>query len=218
MRILAIDTTAGFGSIAAVENGATVAESLLHSPEGFSPSLFGHLRALLDRAGWELDSVDCFAAAAGPGSFTGVRVGLAAAKGLAEALGKRAAAVSNLKAVASFGEGPLRAAVLDARRGQIYGAVYGQALEIVAPEAVARFPDWLAALPGGDIEFLSTDFAPFRPALAGTRFEQARVVDVPRALAAAVGRIVEMRGCEDAAAIDANYVRRSDAELFWRDK
>ncbi len=218
MRILAIDTTATFGSIAAVENGAVVAESLLHSPEGFSSSLFGHMRALLDRAGWKLDSIDCFAAAAGPGSFTGVRVGMAAAKGLAEALGKRAAAVSNLQAVASFGEGPLRAAVLDARRGQVYGAVYDSSLKLVTPEVVARFPEWLATLPDGDIQFLSTDFSPFRPALAGTRFERAQVLDVPRALAAAVGKIAESRGCADAAAIDANYVRRSDAELFWRDK
>jgi len=218
MRILAIDTTAEFGSIAAVEGGRAVAELLLRSPEGFSSTLFTHVRALLERACWELDSVDCFAAAAGPGSFTGVRVGLAAAKGLAEALGKSATGVSNLQAVASFGEAPLRAAVLDARRGQIYGAVYDAGLNAVSPEVVARFPEWLKTLPGGDIEFLSTDFAPFEQALAGTRFEHARITNVPRALAAAVGRIAEARGCADPAVIDANYVRRSDAELFWRDR
>ncbi len=71
--------------------------------------------------------VDCFAAASGPGSFTGVRVGLACVKGLAEALGKPAVAVSNLRAIASFGTAPWRAVVLDARRGEIYGAVYDAA-------------------------------------------------------------------------------------------
>jgi tRNA threonylcarbamoyladenosine biosynthesis protein TsaB len=142
-----------------------------------------------------------------------VRVGLAAVKGFAEALGKAAAGVSNLRAVASFGTAPLRAAVLDARRGQVYGALYDSALEPVMPEVVARFPDWLAALPEGDLEFLSTDLLPFRAALAG---RPAR--EVPRALAAAVGRIAARSREQDPAALDANYVRRSDAELFWKDR
>ncbi len=217
-RILAIDTTAEFGSLAAAEDGESVAELLLHSPQGFSQTLFEHLRALLDRAGWSVGDVDCFAVAAGPGSFTGVRVGIAAAKGLAESLGKRVVAVSNLEAVASFGTAPLRAAVLDARRGQVYGAVYDASLHVVSPEVVARFPEWLATLPEGEVEFLSTDFSPFRAALAGTRFEAARVTEVPRELARAVARIAASRECVDPAAIDANYVRRSDAELFWKDR
>jgi tRNA threonylcarbamoyladenosine biosynthesis protein TsaB len=208
MRILAIDTTAEFGSVAAAEDGAVVAELLLHSPEGFSRTVFEHVRAVLDRAGWSAGDVDCFAAAAGPGSFTGVRVGLAAAKGLAEALGKRAAAVSTLEAVASFGTAERRAALLDARRGQIYGAVYPGGSEVVAP-----LPEWLASLPPGEIEFLSTGFAPFRDALAGRW-----MTEVPRALAGAVARIAAARTPVDPAAIDANYVRRSDAELFWRDR
>ncbi len=217
-RILAIDTTAEFGSIAAAENGEVRAELLLHSPEGFSRTLFQHLRTLLDRAGWSVGDVDCFAAASGPGSFTGVRVGLAAVKGLAEATGKRVVAVSNLQAVASFGTAALRAVVLDARRGQIYGAVYDASLRQVAPEVVTRFPEWLASLPEGDLEFVSTDFTPFRPALAGTRFENARVTEAPRALAGAIARIAANREPADPAAIDANYVRRSDAELFWKDR
>ncbi len=217
-RILAIDTTAEFGSLAAAENGDIVAELLLHSPQGFSQTLFEHLRALLGRAGWRVEDVDCFAVAAGPGSFTGVRVGIAAAKGLAESLGKRVAAVSNLEAVASYGAAPLRAAVLDARRGQVYGAVYDASLRVVSPEVVARFPEWLATLPAGEVEFLSTDFSPFRAALAGTRFEAARVTEVPRGLARAVARIAAGREHVDPAAIDANYVRRSDAELFWKDR
>ena len=70
-----------------------------------------------------LEEIDCFAAASGPGSFTGVRVGLAAVKGLAEALGKPAVGISNLRALSLFGKAALRAVVLDARRGEVYGAV-----------------------------------------------------------------------------------------------
>jgi tRNA threonylcarbamoyladenosine biosynthesis protein TsaB len=91
----------------------------------------------------------------------------------------------------------------------------------VLPEVVAKFPDWLATLPDGELEFLSTDFAPFRPALAGTRFDSAPARDVSRALAPAVGRIAAARlksgAPGDPAALDANYVRRSDAELFWKE-
>ena len=193
----------------------------MHAPEGFGKVLYGHLASLLHATGWTLDEIDCFAAAAGPGSFTGVRVGLAAVKGLAEAAGKPAIAVSNLEAVAWFGVTPLRAAVLDARRGQVYCAVYNAKLEVVSPEIVTAFPNWLAALPDGDIEFLSTEFGPFRPGLAGSRFENAVARDVPRTLGGAIGRIAAARYhaglAQDPAALDANYVRRSDAELFWRE-
>jgi tRNA threonylcarbamoyladenosine biosynthesis protein TsaB len=82
-------------------------------------------------------------------SLTGVRVGLAAAKGLAEAAGKRVVAISNLRALAFFGSAPSRATVIDARRGEVYAAVYNSRLELVMPEAVLRLEDWLPTLPKG---------------------------------------------------------------------
>lgn len=217
-RILALDTTTEFGSLALLEGMDTVEEVWLHSPEGFAHVLYPELERLLSRRGWELESVDLFAAAAGPGSFTGIRVGLAAVKGLAEVLKKPVAGVSNLQAVASFGSGPLRAAVLDARRGEIYGALYSASLELVSPEVVMPFRAWLERLPAAGIEFVSTDFTPFQAALAGTPFESAPIRLAPRALAAAVGRIAAERWkrgqWQDPAELDANYVRRSDAEIF----
>jgi len=215
-RILALDTTAHFGSIALAEDGHVIEEVLLHAPEGFGGTLFPHIEKLLARHEWPLDSIDCFAAASGPGSFTGVRIGLTAVKGLAEALGKPVAAVSNLLALAACGCSKLRAAVIDARRGEVYGAVYDAGLREVSPEVVAKFPAWLAQIPDGEIEFLSPDFTPFRPALAGTRFEGARVVE-RRALAGAVAKLAPGKATDPAAA-DANYVRRSDAELLWKDR
>jgi tRNA threonylcarbamoyladenosine biosynthesis protein TsaB len=219
-RILALDTTHEYGSLALAEGGRVVAEALLHSNEGFSRVLFGELRALLERNGWELADIDCFAAAAGPGSFTGVRVGLAAAKGLSEALGKPVVAVSNLQALAWYGEAALRAAVMDARREQVYGALYTAELELMGAEVVAAFPEWMATLPEGGFEFVCQDEAWLRALLAGTRFEQAVVREAPRGLAGAIARIASARLeaglAQDPAEADANYVRRSDAELFWR--
>jgi tRNA threonylcarbamoyladenosine biosynthesis protein TsaB len=142
-------------------------------------------------------------------------------KGLAEATGKPAIGISNLRALASFGSAPLRAAVLDARRGEIYGAVYDCEGKVVAPEVVTKVDTWLQNLPEGNLEFVSADFPSMRDALAGTRFEGANVVNAPRELAGAIARIAAglfARGeAQDPAALDANYVRRSDAELFWKE-
>ncbi len=199
--ILAIDTTSEFGSIALTEANVVVEEIALHAPEGFGHVLFGHIEELLERNGITVYQMECFAAASGPGSFTGVRVGLTAAKGLAEATGKRMVAVSNLRALASFGTAPLRATAIDARRGEIYGAVYNSQLELVMPEVVTKLDSWLATLPHGS-ELISS-------------------ITTPRALAAAIGHIAwdefTLGRSSDPAEIDANYVRRSDAELFWKE-
>lgn len=193
----------------------------MHAPDGFAHVIYGCLDALLKRHGVPLDAIDCFASASGPGSFTGVRVGLACVKGLAEACAKPAIAVSNLEAVASFGCAPLRAAVLDARRGEVYAAVYDAGGHPVAPETVTKFAPWLQTLPEHELEFISTDFTAFCDGFAGTRFEHARRVVAPRALAAAVARIACARflsgDASDPAVLDANYIRRSDAELLWKE-
>ena len=219
--ILSIDTTHEFGSIALIEQGKLIEETLLHAPDGFGHVLFDHLQRLFDRHGRRVNDVACFAAASGPGSFTGVRIGLACVKGLAEATGRKVVTVSNLEAMARFGSTPQRAAVLDARRGEVYGAVFDAEGRALREPVVARFPAWLEALPDGDVEFVSSDFNAFRPALDNTRFQNAKITIVPRALAAAIGSIAYQRFraglARDPAEIDADYVRRSDAELFWKE-
>jgi tRNA threonylcarbamoyladenosine biosynthesis protein TsaB len=153
--------------------------------------------------------IDLFASASGPGSFTGVRVGLTAIKGLAEATGRKAIAISNLQTIASFGSARLRAVAIDARRGEIFGAVYDDQLRIVCPEVVTKFESWLAAVQG-EAEFITNGYeAPFPRA----------ATQAPRRLAGAIGKIAAERigQAQDPAAIDANYVRRSDAELYWKE-
>lgn len=214
--ILSIDTTSEFGSIALTGGERVIEELSLHSPDGFGHVLYGHLEELLARHAVNVGDVECFAAASGPGSFTGVRVGLTAVKGLAEATGKRLVAVSNLRALAWFGSAPLRATVLDARRGEVYAAVYNDRLETIMPEAVLKYEAWLKTLPPRGFELISSDFSPFHSHIDAT----IPTVTAPRALAGVIGRIAWSefrcgRAC-DPAEIDANYVRRSDAELFWK--
>jgi len=198
LKILAIDTTSEQGSIAITEGDLVVEEVALESGDGFSQVLFGAIENLLERNGMRLADMDGFASASGPGTFTGVRVGLTAIKGLAEALGRKVIAVSNLKAIALAGIGELRAPVLDARRGDIYGAVYNSALEMNQDEVVMKYDAWIALLPAG-----------------------AEILHGKGLLAGAIGRIAAREFAAgravDPALPDANYVRRADAEMAWKD-
>jgi tRNA threonylcarbamoyladenosine biosynthesis protein TsaB len=213
--VLSIDTTSEFGSIALLRGDSVLEEVPLQSTDGFAHVLFQAVERLLAAHGIELGGLDGFAAAAGPGSFTGVRVGLTAVKGLAEATGRPAVAVSNLQALAWFGSRELRAPVIDARRGAVYGAVYDAALTLVQEETVSPFRVWQEGLPGGDLEIVTNGF-PLSEELVSRP-----VIQAPRWLAGAVGRIAAVRLAlslgQDPAEIDANYVRRSDAEMAWVD-
>jgi tRNA threonylcarbamoyladenosine biosynthesis protein TsaB len=124
---------------------------------------------------------------------------LAAIKGLADAARRKCVAVSNLQAVAWFGTGALRATWVDARRGEIYGAVYDAQLKVVQDERVAPLELWRSELPA-DAE------------------EIAQREPLARAIAAIAWKKFLQGEAQDPAEIDANYVRRSDAEMMWRDR
>lgn len=198
MLTLAVDTTAEYGSIALVDENGIREEVVVHAPQGFSRVLYGEIDALLKRHGVALADFDLFAAASGPGSFTGIRVGLSAIKGLAEVLGKRVIAVSNLEALAEFGTTNARAVVIDAHRGEVFAAVYDSCGNEIIPEVVLPLERFREMLMGREVEW----------------------IDTPRPLAGAVARIAIRKAkaglASDPAAIDANYVRRSDAELLWK--
>jgi len=213
MTVLAVDTTSEFGSLALARDGGVIEAVAVHSANGFGHVIFQEILALLDRHGMTLAGIDGYAAASGPGSFTGVRVGLTAVKGLAEAHGKRVVPVSNLRALASAGAGPLRAPLIDARRGEIYGAVYDEALQPVVGEMVAPLPRLLEAIGDRRVTFVATDFSAFP--------DVSPQITASRELAAAVAAVAARMFAEGLALVpeqaDANYVRRSDAEMKWKE-
>ncbi len=181
LTILALDTTSEFGGVA-LRGDQIVSERVLHSPDGFAHILFQAISELLRTAGVEREEIDIFAAASGPGSFTGVRIGLAAVKGLAAAEGKRAYGISTLRALCCFATGDDRAAILDARRGEVFAGIYNRNLHAVVPEMVGPLPPWLASLSASVDEFVIFAGSPFASALQGHRCTEA-----PRNLANAVG-------------------------------
>src|ERR1700722_11386509 len=131
MLILALDTSTRTGSMATLRDQIVLASIANTSDQPYSITFFGDLEKLLSQVNLSIQQVDLFAVAVGPGSFTGLRVGLAAVKAWAESFSKPIAAVSCLEAMASkilnvqaIPDGTLLAPVLDAGRGQVFGCIY----------------------------------------------------------------------------------------------
>lgn len=221
MTLLALDLTSEFGSVAVRRGGETVVEHSIESRVGFAHLVFPAIERILADAGTTLSAIDCFAVSTGPGAFTGLRVALAAVKGLADVTGKPALGVSKLRAMASFGTGTARLVLLDARRGEVFGAVYNEDLEPIVEETVTKPEPWLADLRDRACQLITADAAWLRSILSSIRFADAPLIEAPPNLASAIAECAETdvrRGAAgDPSSLDANYVRRSDAELYWTD-
>jgi len=218
----------------AVLRDEEVLQTLAHeTSEDYSSWLLRAVTDLLKNVRLPLSQIDAYAVAAGPGSFTGVRVGLTTVKAWAEVYGRGIAAVSRLDALATqaLGEEPRVAAFLDARRSQVFVALYtrteGRLVRvgeevIIAPE---KFVHWAGEQAGDDvIRWVSADPTCLNetPAWA-VRQSLGEIVDtVSPFLAPVIGRIgfqlVLAKRLTTALALDANYVRRSDAEVSWHDR
>ena len=231
MIVLAIDTCDSRGSVAALRDEVVLKVVAHESQEDYSSWLLPAVRECLEGSGLRMEDVGAYAAAAGPGSFTGVRVGLTTVKAWAEVYGRRIAAVSRLEALAA--EAPVGtawvAAFANAQRGQVFGAVYqrnGTSLMRVGDEMViapGKFVEAAAELANAEsISWVSTDaeciVSEETWKARGMRGE--RVHRVSSVRAPMIGRIGLAALAEgsftDALALDANYVRRSDAEIFWK--
>ena len=128
MKILAIDTSTRVGSIAVVQGSLLKAQQMLNVGATHNQRLLPGIERILADAGWSLDDLDGFAVSLGPGSFTGLRIGLSMIKGLAWATNKPLAGVPTLDALAanvSFVPHKI-CPILDARKGEIYTAFYCQ--------------------------------------------------------------------------------------------
>ena len=149
MKILALETSAKAVSAAVTEDGRVLASGYQDTGLTHSRTLMPIVEHLLRNTGLTVADCDAVAVAAGPGSFTGIRIGVAAAKGLAFAADKPAAAVSTLAAMArnvAFADG-LVICAMDARRSQIYNALF-----LAEDGALTRDPLPPGAAPSGDAE------------------------------------------------------------------
>lgn len=153
MRILAIETSGRAGEVALAEDGQIVVEGELDPRQRHTQLLVPTIRDLLAQVGWRAKDVALIAISIGPGSYTGLRVGLTCAKTLAYATGAEVAAVNTLEAIAHNAPAEaLRISVIsDAQRREVYRAEFGRAgpgaaLEAAQATAIVPIQEWAEAL------------------------------------------------------------------------
>ena len=126
MKILAIDSSAISAGCAIVDDGNLIAESFVRVGLTHSETLLPMVSNTLANAKLTADDIDCYAVSSGPGSFTGIRIGVASVKGMAFASGTPCVGVSTLEAIAwsCVAQDGVICAVMDARRQQVYNALF----------------------------------------------------------------------------------------------
>lgn len=217
MLILGVDTSGRDGSIALVKFEQGSARTLEVMPlEGgtFSAQLVPQISDMLNRHGLTKRDLDGFAAVSGPGSFTGLRVGLAAIKALGEVLQKPIAPVSLLEAVARVSElqGDVTAG-LDAGRGEVYAADFqiSRSQIIVSHQRLVALAEFVS---GNGLRQIVTPDARIADFI---RDKSLRVVQIDRPRADFIARMgfekIEAGEIISPESLDANYIRRSDAEV-----
>ncbi len=210
--VLAFDTCGELGTVtlADLENGATAVTCVSQTELGersASAELMPSIDAMLQKAGIDLRALRTILVVNGPGSFTGMRVGLSTAKGLAHAAEIPVVAISRLAVLASLADTQGDClALLDAGRNEFYARraerEWLASFEEIAAAAEAGVPMIVAEAKAGD------RLAAWSPACIGP-------LDACAAVRAALARLRSGES-DDLAALDANYLRRSDAELFAR--
>jgi len=195
VKVLVIDTCGEVGSVALCDGDLAVAQEVL-AARGSSSALVPAVARLLEKQGWSLAELDGVGVVSGPGSFTGVRVGLAAAKGLCEAAGLPLVAVSRLEVLAATAGLQDGYAALDAGRGESYMRAVATGSEMLCGLDEAQLMAADGRVVVAEDRMLAV-FAGMQVELVAMRAELALPI-VLRELQARAG---------DAAMVDANYVR-----------
>jgi tRNA threonylcarbamoyladenosine biosynthesis protein TsaB len=225
LLILSLDTTTRAGSLAVVRDDLVLAELTGDPTITHGQRLPDDLLRVLDAAASRVEDIDLLAVAAGPGSFTGLRVGIASMQGLAFARGLKIVPVSTLEALAleaapAAGTVTLIAPWMDAQRGEVFATLYGSDRTTVLAEPSSAAPAetlrrWKTSMSTHYVLFVGDGASRYRDVICGTLGHQARVQEPVPLLAAAVGRLAarEPERAVSPHAVIPIYVRRSDAEL-----
>lgn len=218
------------GGVAVMDSGSgLISEVRLNVKTTHSERLMTAVDYALGQSDLSIKDMDAFAVACGPGSFTGLRIGLSTGKGLAFATGKPLVAVPTLESFAwnfPCSRYPV-CLMLDARKGEVYTAVFtwdGNGFERLIPETSLAPEALLGHLPQAAILFAGEAAVAYRSVIAGRMGDRAvfapaeKMVPSPAAVAA-LGMRKALRGdyVEPAAAVPT-YYRKSEAEIKWREK
>lgn len=227
-RMLAIDTSTYVMGIALTEGDKPVAETITNKKENHSIRLMPAIRAMMNEAGWKPADLDAIAVAQGPGSYTGVRIGVTTAKSMAWALGIPVIGVSSLEILAQNGiySGGTIMPFFDARRGQVFTGLYrwkdGE-VQQVKHDRIVLLEDWL-----DEIAPLQESVVAFSPdyekheAMLQQKLGTDLIVPAARdhlARPTALAQAALRQGPQtEVHAFVPEYLRMAEAEAKWRDK
>jgi len=229
MKVLGIDTSTPCGSVGLIEDERVLSEYLLHSPVTHSERLIAAIDLVLNESHLSVHGLDGWSVCLGPGSFTGLRIGVSTVKGLAFATRKPVAGVTSLDALASqLSPTPcLICPVLDARKGEVYTAYYrydkGNTLRRLSPYRAIR-PDDLAREIHEQTVFLGDGIMTYghilRDSLASLAVFVSPFLSVVRGATVAHMGLTELESGRslDLSRFTPLYVRSSEAELKWQEK
>ena len=215
---MAVDTSSQRGSVCITDGGETVGEIRLASSIQYSERLFRSIEFLFQYLPFQLSEIDTFAAARGPGSFTGLRVGLAAMDAFVAAHHGRGVGVSTLEALAwkTGIRDALIAPMIDARRGDVYGAIYrrirrnGDPDRLVEdqPPVVLKPAQWLASLPREPLVFCGDGAYRYRSLIDAQHGWSVHSMDLFLS-----STIAELASLPNSGPLAPLYVRKTDAEI-----
>ena len=229
MKILGIDTSTSCGSVGLIDGDSVIAEYLLDIPTTHSESLLSSIEYVLEQSRCPIETLDGWAISLGPGSFTGLRIGVSTIKGLAFATEKPVAGVPTLDALASnLSPTPyLICPILDARKGEVYASFYRyddedtpvrvSAYQAIRPEDLVKTIEEKTIFLGNGVTTYGDYLRNALPTLAAF---------VPAPLNLSHGSTVARLGLEriqrgevlDLSTFTPIYIRASEAEIRWKEK
>lgn len=223
MKILAVDTSTRTCSVALIDDDALIAETTTGVSRTHTKHLMDMIAHTLADAGLGLDHIDALAVVKGPGSFTGLRIGISTVQGLAVAAGKPVAGVSALEALAwqSMAYRGNIYPMIDARRAEVYTAGYYASdgrLRHISPEQVGPPEDAFKCMATPCL-ILGSGALLYRNLIGEHLGSQAQLAPVLRhhvhasSVAALALEQFEQKGVDKGAAVRPDYLRQSDAEI-----
>lgn len=226
MRVLAVDTATETGSVAVVLDGVVLAEIAARVSSLHGETLMPHIERALASAGFGPTDIDLLAVGSGPGSFTGVRIGVATVKGLAIALGRPVASVRSSRVIARAAFGAVRVVAIDAKKNEVFASAFqasadGRLTVLIedvhgAPEEVgrrfrARLGDVALVVVGSGLRA----HPGFALGLGAPIVTAPSELEAPRAAILALEAVEAFvsHGPEDLSTLEPAYVRGADALL-----
>ena len=227
MKILCIDTSSSAGSVVLVGEEGVLGELYVDSAQTHSARLLSGIDEVLKSANQTISNVDGFAVISGPGSFTGIRIGLTTVKGLADSMRKPVVPITSFEAWAEkhYDLQGILVPLIPARRGEVYACVFerrGTVLRALSDGIAGEVASVIGQICEVEVSFIGYGANQYREIIEGTGRGQWKILVTDLFLGQPMARIAYRRATrkESCSAQDlvAFYLRQSDAEIHWKER